>query len=123
MRLVLCDPILWGAVAFLLNYIPILGPLFGVAIIFFVGMLTFPTIWQAFVPAGIYLVIHFVESETVTPILLARRVALNPVLIVVAIVFWYWMWGAAGALLAVPMLAAFKILCDRVGPSGHHRRG
>ncbi|MDO8421239.1 MAG: AI-2E family transporter [Parvibaculum sp.] len=112
----LSDPILWGAMAFLLNYIPILGPLFGVAIIFFVGMLTFPTIWQAFVPAGIYLVIHFVESETVTPILLARRFALNPVLIIVAIVFWYWMWGTAGALLAVPMLAACKIICDRVGP-------
>lgn len=112
----LSDPILWGAMAFMLNYIPILGPLFGVAIIFFVGLLTFSTIWQAFVPAGIYLVIHFAESETLTPILLARRFALNPVLIIVAIVFWYWMWGTAGALLAVPMLATCKIVCDRVGP-------
>tara|TARA_R110000868_G_C10917924_1_gene765425 strand:- start:268 stop:1407 length:1140 start_codon:yes stop_codon:yes gene_type:complete len=110
----LSDPILWGAISFLLNYIPILGPLFGVVILFFAGLLSFSTIWQAFVPAGIYLIIHFAESETLTPILLARRFALNPVLIIISIVFWYWMWGTAGALLAVPMLATSKIICDRV---------
>jgi predicted PurR-regulated permease PerM len=112
----LSDPILWGTVAFLLNYVPILGPLFGVAILFLVGLLTFDTLWQAFLPAGIYLVIHFIEGETVTPMLLARRFTLNPVLVVVALVFWYWMWGVAGALLAVPMLATFKIVCDRIRP-------
>jgi predicted PurR-regulated permease PerM len=112
----LSDPLLWGALAFLLNYVPILGPLCGVAILFLAGLLTFDTLWQAFLPAGIYLVIHFLEAETVTPMLLARRFTLNPVLVVVALVFWYWMWGVAGALLAVPMLATFKIVCDRIRP-------
>jgi predicted PurR-regulated permease PerM len=89
----LSDPVLWGAVAFLLNYVPILGPLFGVAILFLAGLLTFDTIWQALLPAGIYLVIHFVEGETGTPILLARHFTLNPVLVIIALIFWYWMWG------------------------------
>jgi len=112
----LSDPALWGAVAFFLNYVPILGPLSGVAILFLAGLLTFDTIWQALLPAGIYLGIHFIEGEGVTPILLARRFTLNPVLVIIALVFWYWMWGVAGALLAVPMLATFKIVCDRIRP-------
>ena len=112
----LSDPILWGSIAFLLNYIPILGPLFGIAILFLAGLLTFDTIWQALLPAGIYLVIHLVEGETVTPMLLARRFTLNPVLIIVSLVFWYWMWGVAGALLSVPLLATSKIICDRIRP-------
>ena len=112
----LSDPVLWGAVAFLLNYVPIIGPSVGVAVLFLVGLLTFDTIWQALLPAGLYLAIHVVEGETVTPILLARHFTLNPVLVIVSLLFWYWMWGVAGALLAVPMLATFKIICDRVTP-------
>ena len=112
----LSDPVLWGAVAFFLNYVPILGPLVGVVVLFLAGMLTFDASWQALLPAGIYLLIHFTEGEIVTPILLARRFILNPVLVIVALVFWFWMWGVAGALLAVPMLATFKIVCDRVSP-------
>ena len=112
----LSDPVLWGAVAFFLNYVPILGPLTGVAILFLAGLMTFDAMWQAVLPAAIYLGIHFVEGEAVTPALLARHFTLNPVLVIVALVFWYWLWGVAGALLAVPMLATFKIICDRVRP-------
>jgi predicted PurR-regulated permease PerM len=111
----LSDPILWGTVAFLLNFVPILGPLCGASILFLAGLLTFDPLWQAAVPAGIYLLIHTVE-ETVTPMLLARRFILNPVLIIISLVFWYWMWGIAGALLAVPLLATVKIICDRIKP-------
>ncbi len=112
----LSDPVLWGAVAFFLNFMPILGPLFGVVILFLAGMLTFDPLWQALLPAGIYLAIHFIEGEALTPMLLARRFTLNPVLVIISLVFWYWMWGVAGALLAVPMLATVKIICDRVRP-------
>jgi len=111
----LSDPILWGTVAFLLNFVPILGPLCGAGILFLAGLLTFDPLWQAAVPAGIYLLIHTIE-ETVTPMLLARRFILNPVLIIVSLVFWYWMWGIAGVLLAVPLLATVKIVCDRIKP-------
>jgi predicted PurR-regulated permease PerM len=110
----LSDPILWGSLAFILNYIPILGPLIGVVVLFLAGLSTFDVLWQAILPSSIYLAIHFVEAQTVTPMLLARRFTLNPVLVIVALVFWYWMWGIGGALLAVPMLATFKIICDRI---------
>jgi predicted PurR-regulated permease PerM len=110
------DAILWGVAAFLLNYLPIFGPLLGTAMLFLAGLVTFDTIWQALLPTATYLLIHIIEGETVTPILLARRFTLNPVMVIISIVFWYWMWGVAGALLAVPMLAALKIICDRIRP-------
>lgn len=110
------DPVLWGTLAFTLNFIPILGPLTGVIILFLVGLLTFDQLGQAVLPAGIYLLIHLAEGEAITPMLLARRFVLNPVLVIVSLIFWFWMWGIAGALLAVPMLAILKIVCDRVGP-------
>jgi predicted PurR-regulated permease PerM len=110
------DPVLWGTMAFLLNFIPILGPLCGVAILFLAGLLSFGTIWHSVLTAGVYLIIHVLEGETLTPLLLARRFVLNPVLVIVSLVFWYWMWGVPGALLAVPLLATVKIICDRVQP-------
>jgi predicted PurR-regulated permease PerM len=110
------DPILWGTMAFLLNFVPILGPCCGIAILFLAGLLTFGTIWHSLLPAGCYLLIHIAEGEMLTPMLLARRFVLNPVLVIVALVFWYWMWGVPGALVAVPMLATVKIVCDRVRP-------
>jgi predicted PurR-regulated permease PerM len=120
------DPVLWGAVAFLLNYVPILGPLLGVAMFFFVGLLALDGVWEALLPASLYLAIHVAEGEGITPMLLARRFTLNPVLVILALVFWYWMWGVPGAILAVPIMAMTKIVCDRVkplNPFGHFLSG
>jgi predicted PurR-regulated permease PerM len=120
------DPVFWGAVAFLLNFLPILGPLLGIAIFLLAGLLTIDPLWQALLPAGLYLAIHLIEGETITPMLLAKRFTLNPVLIIMALVFWYWMWGTPGAVLAVPMLAITKIICDRIKPLaaiGHFLEG
>ena len=110
------DPILWGVMAFLLNYIPILGPMTGVVIFFLVGIVTFDWPWYAFVPAGVYLLIHIAEGETITPMLLAKRFTLNPVLVIISLFFWHTIWGIPGALLAVPLLAIFKIVADRIEP-------
>jgi predicted PurR-regulated permease PerM len=120
------DPILWGAVAFLLNFVPILGPIIGVVIFLLAGLLTIDTLWQAFLPAGLYLAIHLVEGQLITPMLLARRFILNPVLVIISLVFWFWMWGTPGAILSVPMLAITKIICDRIRPLaafGHFLEG
>lgn len=108
------DPLLWGTLAFLFNYIPIIGPLCCSAILFLAGLLTFDSAISALVPAGAYLAVHLIEADSITPMLLAKRFTLNPVLVVLSIVFWYTMWGFLGAFLAVPMLAAFKLVCDRV---------
>jgi len=120
------DPIFWGTVAFLLNFVPILGPVLGVAIFLLAGMLSVAPLWQALLPAGLYLGIHLIEGETVTPMLLARRFTLNPVLVIISLVFWFWMWGVPGAILSVPMLAITKIICDRLQPLaafGHFLEG
>jgi predicted PurR-regulated permease PerM len=120
------DPVLWGTVAFLLNYIPILGPMIGVVVFLLAGLLSIDSLWAAFLPAGLYLLIHLVEGETITPMLLARRFTINPVLVILSLVFWYWMWGVPGAVLSTPMLAISKIICDRVRPLmafGHFMEG
>lgn len=120
------DPVLWGTVAFLLNYIPILGPMTGVVVFLLAGLLSIDSLWAAFLPAGLYLLIHLVEGETVTPMLLARRFTINPVLVILSLVFWYWMWGVPGAVLSTPMLAITKIICDRIRPLmafGHFMEG
>jgi len=110
------DPILWGTVAFLLNYVPILGTALGVLIFLLAGLLTIDSLWQALLPAALYLGFHLIEGETVTPMLLAKRFTLNPVLVIISLVFWFWMWGIPGAILSVPMLAIAKIICDGVRP-------
>lgn len=110
------DPILWGTVAFLLNYVPILGTALGALIFLLAGLLTIDSLWQALLPAALYLGFHLIEGETITPMLLARRFTLNPVLVIISLVFWFWMWGIPGAILSVPMLAITKIICDSVRP-------
>jgi predicted PurR-regulated permease PerM len=116
------DPILWGAAAFLLNYVPILGPLTGIGVFLVAGILTLDWPLLALLPASIYAIIHIAEGEIITPMLLSKRFTLNPVLVIVSLFFWHFVWGIAGALLAVPLLAIFKIICDRIKvlqPAGH----
>jgi predicted PurR-regulated permease PerM len=112
----LSDPLLWGALAFLLNYVLILGPLTNLCILVPVGLMSFDSLWRALLPAIAYLTVHLIEGEGFTPIIVARRFTLNPVLIVLSLIFWFWMWGIAGALLAVPLLAIVKMVCDRIAP-------
>jgi predicted PurR-regulated permease PerM len=120
------DPLLWGAAAFLLNYIPILGPMVATVLFAFVGILALGASWSGLLPAALYFAIHIIEGEAATPMLLAKRFTINPVAVVLGLVFWYWMWGVPGAVLAVPMLAITKIVCDDI-PSlrafGHFLEG
>lgn len=110
------NPLLWGVAAFLLNYIPILGPLAGVGMFFAAGLLSLEWPWQALLPPALYLLIHLLEGETITPMLLANRFTLNPVVVIVSLFFWHFIWGVPGAFLAVPLLATAKIVCDRIEP-------
>jgi predicted PurR-regulated permease PerM len=116
------SPLLWGTLAFLLNFVPILGPTAGVMLFLVAGLVTIEPLWVALLPAALYLLIHIVEGETVTPMLLAAKFTVNPVLVILGVIFWYWMWGVPGAILATPMLAITKIICDRIEglkPVGH----
>jgi predicted PurR-regulated permease PerM len=116
------DPILWGSMAFLLNYVPILGPLTGIGIFLVAGIVALKWPWYALLPAFLYTLIHIAEGELITPMLLAKRFTLNPVIVIVSLFFWHALWGIPGAFLAVPLLAVIKILCDRIEtlqPIGH----
>ena len=120
------DPVLWGTIAFLLNFVQIIGPVVGVLVFVMAGALASDSLLLALVPAGLYLLIHVIEGEALTPMLLAKRFTLNPVMVIVSLVFWFWMWGVPGAILSIPMLAVTKIVCDRVRPLaafGHFLEG
>jgi predicted PurR-regulated permease PerM len=110
------NPVLWGAVAFVVNFVPILGPMVGIVIFLMASVLALGVTWFALLPVGLYLGIHVIEGEIATPMLLARRFTINPVAVMLALIFWYWMWGVAGAILAVPLLAIAKIVCDDLRP-------
>jgi predicted PurR-regulated permease PerM len=120
------DPVLWAAMAFTLNFVPILGPFVGLGLFVLAGFMQFDDAGKAILPAALYFAIHVIEGELVTPSILARRFTLNPVAVILSVIFWYWMWGVPGAILAVPMLAITKILCDRIKPLmavGHFLEG
>jgi predicted PurR-regulated permease PerM len=120
------NPLLWGTIAFVLNYVPILGAMVGLVIFLMASVLSLGVTWWALLPVGLYFAVHVVEGEIVTPMLMARRFTINPVAVILALVFWYWMWGVPGAILAVPMLAITKIVCDDLRPLralGHFLEG
>ncbi len=120
------DALLWGTLAFALNYIPFLGPVCCAGLLLLAGLLNNAALPMAFLPAGLFLLTHFAEGTLITPMLLAKRFTLNPVLVILSLIFWYWMWGFAGAILAVPLLAIAKIICDRIDrlkPFGHFLEG
>jgi predicted PurR-regulated permease PerM len=108
------NAILWGLVGALLNYIPYLGPLIGSAIVGGAAFLTFDEPSRVVLVVVLFLGITSLEGNLLTPLLLGRRLALNPVAVFLSLSFWSFLWGAIGALLAVPLLIVLKALCDRI---------
>lgn len=108
------NPALWGALAALLNFIPYIGPLVNVTVVGLVAVVTFDSLGQAALPPLAYLGLNAIESSLVTPAVMGWRLRLSPVVILLAVTFWTWLWGIPGGLLAVPMLTTFKIICDNV---------
>lgn len=105
---------MWGLLVALLNFVPYFGPVAGITLMATVGLLTFDKLWQAVLPPAWYLLLHMLEANLITPVLLGRRFTLNPVVIFVSLIFWTWLWGVPGALLSVPLLVSIKVVCDRV---------
>jgi predicted PurR-regulated permease PerM len=112
----LSNPILWGVAAALLNFIPYFGPILGVSILALAGLLTFESVGRGLAPPLLYLSLHALESNFITPMSLGRRLTLNPLVIFISLMFWTWLWGIPGALLSVPLLMILKILCDHFKP-------
>lgn len=108
-------PLMWGGIVALLNYVPYLGPIAAALLLAFGGLMTFADPWYALVPAAVFVAIHLVEANVLTPTLVGRRLTINPLLILLALSFWGWVWGTTGALLAVPLLIILKKILDAAG--------
>ncbi|MGH7497230.1 MAG: AI-2E family transporter [Gemmatimonadales bacterium] len=108
------NPLLWGALAGVAEFVPYLGAGAMLVVLSLAGLITFPTAGHAFLVPGSYMVVNLLQANFVTPALLGRRLTLNPVAILIGLVFWWWLWGVGGAFIAVPLLATFKIFCDHI---------
>lgn len=108
------NPLLWGAMVTAAEFIPYVGMIAMVVVLGVASLTTMHSVSHALLVPAAYAAIDFVQANLVTPLVLGRRLALNPVAVFVALSLWWWMWGVLGVFLAVPMLAAFKIYCDHV---------
>jgi predicted PurR-regulated permease PerM len=108
------NPILWGVMVGMLNFVPYLGDIVSFVALTIVGLLTFDELWRSLSVPAIFYGLTAIEGYLVTPLILGRRLSLNPVAIVLSVMFWGWMWGVAGALLAVPILVVVKTVSDRI---------
>ena len=110
------NPLLWGVMAAFANYIPYLGAMTMITVLAGVGFLTFPDLPHALLPPGAFLCCNILEAYLLTPMILGRRLTLNPVVIFLALSFWGWLCGITGAVLAVPIMVVFNIFCDHSEP-------
>ncbi|PIL20018.1 hypothetical protein P775_11565 [Puniceibacterium antarcticum] len=107
-------PYVWGLVAFVFNYLPFLGAIAGVVLVGIYSVLSFDTLGHAAIAPLLYLAATTLEGQIITPSVLGRRLELNTVSVFITVVFWGWLWGIAGALMAVPFLVIVKVVCDNV---------
>ncbi len=106
------NALLWGVAAALLNFLPYVGALIGIVLVGVMSIVTFDTLSSAALAPLLYAGFTVFEGQFLTPLILGRRLELNAVAIFIAIAFWSWLWGFAGALLAVPILVIAKVFCD-----------
>lgn len=107
------NPLLWGVLAFFANFIPYLGALAAGTTITLVALVTFDSIGKALAAPAIYFGVNFMDNF-IAPYLFGRRLILNPLIVFVSVMFWGWLWGVPGVLLAVPITVTLKILCERI---------
>ncbi|SMY09982.1 AI-2E family transporter [Flavimaricola marinus] len=108
------NPILWGVLAFVLNYLPFVGGMIGTILIAAFGILSFDTLSAGLLPAIIYAILTSAEAQFVTPTVLGRRLEMNTVSVFLTVIIWGWLWSVPGALMAVPFLVLLKVICDNV---------
>ena len=108
-------PIMWGGLAMIMNFVPYIGPMLMVALTALFGIGTADTVILGLLPAATYLALHTVEANFITPAILGKRFTMNPVMILIALSYFTWIWGVLGALLSVPILLILTALFDHLG--------
>ncbi|MER8922701.1 AI-2E family transporter [Mesorhizobium sp. M0802] len=113
------NPLVWGTMAALLNFLPYVGALITIVLVSVIAMISFDSISYALLAPGFVLLCDIVEGQFVTPMVVGRRLEINAVAIFIAIAFWSWLWGFVGALMAVPLLVVVKVFCDHFDGLSH----
>ena len=113
------NPMVWGAAAALLNFLPYVGALMTITLVAVIALISFDTIAYALLAPAFVLLCDIVEGQFVTPMVVGRRLEINAVAIFIAIAFWSWLWGFVGALMAVPLLVVVKVFCDHFEGLSH----
>lgn len=108
------NPLLWGATAALLNFAPYVGALATTVLLALVGLTTFDSLGQAFAVPAAFLALTVLEGQVITPAVLGHRMSLSPIFVFLSVIAWGWLWGVAGALMAVPIVTSVKVVCDHV---------
>jgi predicted PurR-regulated permease PerM len=111
------NPLLFGVLAMVLNYIPYVGPACIAFILFAVGLVTFPSLTYALVPPAAFVALTTLEGHIITPTILGRRLTLNPLAVLLALAFWTWLWGPMGAFLAVPLTIVSLVTSNHLFPA------
>ena len=109
------SPIMWGGIVAVANYIPYLGPIVSAGLLFIGGLMTYPDAWTALGPPAVFIVLHMIEANFFTPMVVGERLEISPLAILVALSFWAWVWGTVGALLAIPLLIIIKTVFSAAG--------
>lgn len=108
------NPLLWGVLAMVLNFIPYMGPLIMMGMLCLVGILNYPTLAEALYLPLAFASLNILESQLLTPSVLGKQLSLSPAVVFLAVVFWGWLWGIPGALLAVPITVSIKVVLDNL---------
>jgi predicted PurR-regulated permease PerM len=106
------NALVWGVASTVLNFLPYVGALIAIVLVGVISIVTFDDTLYALVAPGFILLVHILEGQFLTPMLLGRRLELNAVFVFISISFWSWLWGFVGALMAVPILVIIKVACD-----------
>lgn len=108
------SPLLFGLLAFSLNFIPYLGAITGVGIALIVALVTFSDLFWPVVVALVYLTLTTLEGQLITPYFVARRLQMNAVVVFLTVALWAWLWSVIGMIIAVPLLVVISVICDHV---------
>src|SRR4029077_1887022 len=108
------SPALWGVVAFLLNYIPYVGPAIVAVILLVLGLISLPTLTAALAAPAVFVGLATIEGHVITPSLVGRQLTLSPLALFLSLAFWTWLWGPLGTFLATPILIAAAIVQHRM---------